>query len=64
VQLPEANKGFVWLPKRWGVERSNTWAARWRRLAREYARLAETLAGLHFVAFAMLRLKRFVELLV
>ena len=27
-------------------------------------RLAETLAGLHFVAFAILMLKRFVELIV
>jgi transposase len=45
------------------VERSNAWAARFRRLARDYERLAETLAGLHFVAFAILMLKRFVELL-
>jgi transposase len=64
VKLPEANKGFVLLPKRWVVERSNAWAARFRRLARDYERLAETLAGLHFVAFAILMLKRFVELIV
>jgi hypothetical protein len=32
-------------------------------LARDYERLAETLAGLHFVAFAILMLKRFVMLL-
>jgi transposase len=64
VKLLEAKKGFVLLPKRWVVERSNTWAARFRRLARDYERLAETLAGLHFVAFAILMLKRFVELIV
>jgi transposase len=64
VKLPEAKKGFVLLPKRWVVERSNAWAARFRRLARDYERLAETLAGLHFVAFAILMLKRFVELIV
>ena len=44
------------------VERSFAWAARFRRLARDYERLPETLAGLHFLAFAMLLLKRFVTL--
>jgi transposase len=63
VKLPEAKKGFVLLPKRWVVERSNAWAARFRRLARDYEQLAETLKGLHFVAFAILMLKRFVELI-
>jgi transposase len=63
VKLPEAKKGFVLLPRRWVVERRNAWAARFRRLARGYERLAETLAGLHFVAFAILILKRFVALL-
>src|SRR5258708_12124300 len=32
--------------------------ARFRRVARDYERLAETLAGLHYVAFAMLILMR------
>ena len=64
VKRPEAQKGFVLLPKRWVVERSNAWAARFRRLARDDEQLAETLAGLHFVAFAILMLKRFVELIV
>ena len=63
VKLPEAKKGFVLLPKRWVVERSFAWAARFRRLARDYERLPETLAGLHFVAFAMLMSSRFVHLL-
>ena len=40
------------LPRRWVAERSFAWAARFRRLARDYGRLATTLAGLHFVAFA------------
>jgi transposase len=35
VKLPEAKKGFVLLPKRWVVERSFAWAARFRRLARD-----------------------------
>jgi transposase len=64
VKLPDAKKGFVLLPKRWGVERSNAWAARLRRLARDDEQLAETLAGLHFVAFALLMLKRIVGLIV
>jgi len=54
VKLPTAKRGFVLLPRRWVVERSFAWMARFRRLARDYERLAETLVGLHFVAFAML----------
>ena len=63
VKLPEAKKGFVLLPRRWVVERSIGWVARFRRLARDYERLPETLAGLHFLAFAVLLLKRFVDLI-
>jgi transposase len=50
VKLPEAKRGFV--------ERSFAWAARFRRLARDYERLPTTLAGLHFVAFACLMLSK------
>jgi hypothetical protein len=32
-------------------------------IARDYERLPETLAGLHFLAFAILLLKRFVTLI-
>jgi transposase len=60
VKLAEAKKGFVLLPKRWVVERSFGWASRFRRLVRDYERLPETIAGLHFVVFACLFLKRFV----
>ena len=63
VKLPEAQKGLVLLPKRWVVERSKAWAARFRRLARYDEQLAETLAGWHFVTFAILMLKRFAELI-
>jgi transposase len=59
-----AKKGFTLLPKRWVVERSNAWTVRFRRLARDSEQLAETLAGLHFVAFTILMLKRLVELMV
>jgi transposase len=63
VKLPEAKRGFVLLPRRWVVERSNAWVARFRRLARDYERLPETLAGLHFLAFAILLLARFASLM-
>jgi transposase len=62
VKLPDAKKGFVLLPRRWVVERSFAWLARFRRLARDYERLPETLIGFHLLAFAMLMLNRFVHL--
>ncbi len=49
VKHTEAKHGFVLLPRRWVVERSFGWLARFRRLARDYERLPETLAGLHFL---------------
>ena len=63
VKLPTAKQGFVLLPRRWVVERSFGWTARFRRLVRDYERLPTTLAGLHFLTFAILMLKRLVELL-
>jgi transposase len=62
IKLPEAKNGFVLLPRRWVVERSFAWAARFRRLARDFERLSHTLAGLHFLAFALLMLARAAEL--
>ncbi|HYF56103.1 MAG TPA: IS5 family transposase [Salinarimonas sp.] len=58
VRLAEAKRGFVLLPRRWVVERSFAWSARFRRLARDYERLPQTLAGLHLVAFATLMLTK------
>ena len=62
VKLAEAKRGFVLLPRRWVVERSIAWMRRFRRLAKDYERLPETLAGLHFLAFACLLLSRAVKL--
>lgn len=59
IKVPQAKRGFVLLPRRWVVERSFAWMARFRRLARDYERLPETLAGLHVLAFAVLMLHRF-----
>jgi transposase len=63
VKLPTAKKGFVLLPRRWAVERSFGWMSRFRRLARDYERLPETLAGLHILAFVILMLKNAAEIL-
>src|SRR6185369_338686 len=43
VKLPEAKRGFILLPRRWVVERSFAWVARFKRLARDYERLPQTL---------------------
>ena len=56
VKHHEAKRGFVLLPRRWVVERTFAWAARFRRLARDYERLAETLAAYHWLALVTLRL--------
>ena len=56
VKHHEAKHGFVLLPRRWVVERSFAWAARFRRLARDYERLSITLAGYHWLAFGTLML--------
>jgi transposase len=63
IKLPEAKHGFVLLPRRWVVERSFAWMARFRRLSRDYERLSQTLAGLQLLAFALLMLHRFVQLM-
>lgn len=57
VKHHEAKRGFVLLPRRWVVERSFAWAARFRRLACDYERLASTLCGYHWLAFATLMLQ-------
>lgn len=63
VKLPDAKKGFVLLPRRWVVERSFGWLARFRRLTRDYERLPEVLGGLHFLDFAVLMLPAATRLL-
>jgi transposase len=58
VKHTEAKKGFVLLPRRWVVERTFGWLGRFRRLARDYERLSETLAGWHWLAFVALLLAK------
>jgi transposase len=54
VKHAEAKKGFVLLPRRWVVERTFGWLGRFRRLARDYERLGQTLVGWHWLAFLTL----------
>jgi transposase len=63
VKHPAAKRGFVLLPRRWVVERNFAWAARFRRLARDYERLETTLEGFHYVAFALLMLVKVMPVL-
>ena len=58
IKLAEAKRGFVRLPRRWVVERSFAWLARFHRLARDYERRPQTLAGLHVGALATLMLTK------
>jgi transposase len=51
------------LPRRWVVERSFGWMPSFRRLARDYERLLETLAVLHYLAFVTLMLKNVAKIL-
>jgi transposase len=61
MKKPEAVKGFVLLPMRWVVERSFGWMTRFRRLARDFERLPEVFGGLHFVAFGILMLAKYLR---
>lgn len=63
VKHTQAKRGFVLLPRRWVVERSFAWAARFRRLAKDYERLSASLAGYHYFAFAWLMLAQLFKLL-
>jgi transposase len=62
-QQTQAKRGFVLLTRRWVVERSFAWAARFHRLARDDERLSTTLGALHFPAFACLMIANFFRLL-
>jgi len=49
-----AKRGFVLLARRWVVERSFAWAARFRRLARDYERLDTAWSARSFVPVGVL----------
>ena len=56
MKLPEAKRGFVFLPRGWIVERGFAWTGRFRRLASDDERWQTTLEGFHYVGFALLAL--------
>ncbi len=60
---PRQSAASCSLPRRWVVERSFAWAARFRRLARDYERLDTTLKGFHYLSFACIMLTRMFHLL-
>ena len=59
VKHAAAKRGFVLLPRRWVVERTFAWLGRFRRLARDYERLDQTLKAWHWVAALALRLQSY-----
>jgi hypothetical protein len=62
VEVAYRQRGFLLFPRRWFVEWSFAWMARFRLVRDEL--LMETLVGLHFIAFATLVAHRFVMLVV
>ena len=58
IAKPAGQTGFVLLPRRWVVERRFGWTARFRRLARDYERLALSVQQFHFLVFVGLLLAK------
>lgn len=58
VSKPKEKKGFVLLPKRWIVERTFAWLARYRRHARDYERTTESSEAVTYIAMINLMSKR------
>ena len=58
VKRSDAVKGFVVIPKRWGVERTFSWFGRNRRLSKDYERLIESSEAFVYIASIRLMTKR------
>ena len=58
VPRPARNKGFQVLPRRWGVERTPGWLNRYRRLSKDYERLAESSESMVHIASIKTLLRR------
>jgi putative transposase len=58
VKRRDDKQGFVVLPRRWVVERTFSWFGRYRRLAKDFENLAETLATFVILASIQLALMR------
>lgn len=59
VKHTQAKRGFILLPRRWVVERTFGWLGRFRRLARDYERLAKNLESWHWMAALALFLQNY-----
>jgi len=57
---PEPPRGFVPVPKRWVVERTNSWTDRSRRLSKEYDRRLDVSTAWFWLTHARLLLRRLV----
>jgi putative transposase len=49
---------FIVLPKRWIVERTNSWIIRYRRLTKDFERYSRTIRSWIFLAMTRLMLRR------
>ena len=58
VKRPEGMKGFLLLPKRWIVERTFAWLARYRRLSKDYEYVTQTSEAMIRVAMIHLMIRR------
>jgi hypothetical protein len=58
VKRSDGRKGFVVLPKRWIVERTNAWLMRTRRLARDYERRTTSAEAIVYWSMTLLMTRR------
>ena len=58
VSRPSGQKGFQVLPRRWVVERTLGWFNRYRRLSKDYERLAESSESMVYIASIQTLLNR------
>ncbi len=62
VLRPVGIKKFVVLPKRWIVERTFAWLARYRRHSRDYERTPESSEAVTYIAMINLMSKRLAKM--
>ena len=58
VKRPKDQKGFVVLPRRWGVERTLGWLGRYRRLSKDYEERPESEEAIVLIAMINLMVHR------
>ena len=58
VKRSDDQKGFKIIPRRWVVERTFAWMARYRRLSKDYEFLTETTEAMMYLSMTRLMLHR------